>query len=115
MSSTSFASSGREFQAEIVEGKKEFWSKEVLDRTPSNWDELRYGLVDRSPTDCGVSEDKYSGLRPLTILKKRMSLCFDLLVPSVSKQTSLKSNLEDTSLVQPETMRAAKGQQKKSA
>ncbi|KAH3787803.1 hypothetical protein DPMN_165932 [Dreissena polymorpha] len=96
-------STGSEFQAEIVEGKKEFWYKEVLDRTPSKWDELRNDLVDRSPTDCGVSEDKYSGLRPLTILKKIMSLCFDILVPRVSKQTSLKSYLEDTSLVQPES------------
>ncbi|KAH3840473.1 hypothetical protein DPMN_113922 [Dreissena polymorpha] len=107
MLSTSFASSGSEFQAEIVENKKEFWYKEVLNRTPSKWDELRNDLVDRSPTDCGISEDKYSGQRPLTILKKRMSLCFDLLVPRVSQQTSLKSNLEDTSLVQPETIRAA--------
>ncbi|KAH3824218.1 hypothetical protein DPMN_126049 [Dreissena polymorpha] len=107
MLSTSFASSGSEFKAEVVECKNEFWYKEVLDRTPSKWDELRNDLVDRSPTDCGVSEEKYSDLRPLTILKKRMSLCFYLLVPRVSQQTSLKSNLEDTSLVQLETMRAA--------
>ncbi|KAH3738183.1 hypothetical protein DPMN_044811 [Dreissena polymorpha] len=106
MLSTSFALSGSEFQAEIVEGKKEFWYKEVLDLTPSMLYELRNDLVDRSPTDCGISEDKYSGLRPLTIWKKRMSLCFDLLVPRDSQQTSLKSNLEDTSLLQPETMRA---------
>ncbi|KAH3880674.1 hypothetical protein DPMN_004596 [Dreissena polymorpha] len=107
MLSTSFASSGSEFQAEIGEDKKEFWYKEVLDRTPSKWDELRKDLVDRSPTDCGDSEDKYSGLRPLTILKKRRSLCFDLLVPRVLQQISLKSNLEDSSLVQPEAIRTA--------
>ncbi|KAH3785787.1 hypothetical protein DPMN_163881 [Dreissena polymorpha] len=57
MFSTSFASSGSEFQAEIVEGQKEFWYKEVLERTPSKRDELRNDLVDRSPTDYGVSED----------------------------------------------------------
>ena len=64
MLSTSFASSGRYFQAAIVEGKKEFVYTEVLDRAPSKWDELRNDLADRSPTDCGDSEDKYSGLRP---------------------------------------------------
>ncbi|KAH3703816.1 hypothetical protein DPMN_078863 [Dreissena polymorpha] len=104
---TSFASSGSEFQAAIVEAKKECWYKEVLVRAPSKWDELRNDLVDRSPTDCGDSEDKYSGLRPLTILKKRISLCLDILVPRVSQPISLESNLKDTSRVQPETMRTA--------
>ncbi|KAH3771927.1 hypothetical protein DPMN_173256 [Dreissena polymorpha] len=107
MLSTSFASSGSEFQAAIVEGKKECWYREVLVRAPSKWDELCNDLVDRSPTDCGDSEDKYSGLRPLTILKKRMSLCLDLLVPRVSQPISLESKFKDTSRVQPETMRAA--------
>ncbi|KAH3802676.1 hypothetical protein DPMN_156355 [Dreissena polymorpha] len=107
MLSTSFASSGREFQAAIVEGKKECWYREVLVRAPSKWDESRNGIADRSPTDCGDSEDKYSGLRPLTILKEIMSLCLDLLVPRVSQPISLESSLKDTSRVQPETMRAA--------
>ncbi|KAH3785565.1 hypothetical protein DPMN_163656 [Dreissena polymorpha] len=57
MLSTSFASSGSEFQAEIVEGKKEFRYKAVLERTPSKLDQLRNDLVDRSPTDNWVSED----------------------------------------------------------
>ncbi|KAH3750170.1 hypothetical protein DPMN_184689 [Dreissena polymorpha] len=82
---TSFALSGNEFRAAIIEGKKECWYKEVLVRAPSKWDELRNDLVDRSPTESGDSEDKYSGLRPLTILKKRMGLCLDLLVPRVSQ------------------------------
>ncbi|KAH3808096.1 hypothetical protein DPMN_136446 [Dreissena polymorpha] len=67
MLSTSFASSGSEFQAEIVEGKKECWYREVLVRATSKWDELRDDLADCSPTNCGDSEDQYSGLRPLTI------------------------------------------------
>ncbi len=46
MLSTSFASSGSEFQAVIVAGKNEFWYKKVLDRAPSKWDELRNDLVD---------------------------------------------------------------------
>ncbi|KAH3818765.1 hypothetical protein DPMN_120491 [Dreissena polymorpha] len=58
MLSTSFTSSGSEFQAAIVEGKKECWYREVLVRAPSKWDELRNDLVDCSPTDCGDSEDK---------------------------------------------------------
>ncbi|KAH3814440.1 hypothetical protein DPMN_142939 [Dreissena polymorpha] len=60
MSSTSFASSTNEFQAAIVEGKKECWYREVLVRAPSKWDELLNCLVDPSPTDCGESEDKHS-------------------------------------------------------
>ncbi|KAH3729953.1 hypothetical protein DPMN_055931 [Dreissena polymorpha] len=107
MLSTSFASSVSEFQAAIVKGKKECWYREVLVRAPSKWDELRNDLVDRSPTDCGDREDKYSGQRPLTILKKRMNLCLDLLVPRVSQPISLESKFKDTSHVQPETMRAA--------
>ncbi|KAH3870796.1 hypothetical protein DPMN_034011 [Dreissena polymorpha] len=82
----------------------------LVQRSPSpstKWDELRNDLVDRSPTDCGDCEEKYSGRRLLTILKKRISLCLGLLVLKVSKQISLESSLEDTSRVQPETMRAA--------
>ncbi|KAH3869709.1 hypothetical protein DPMN_032879 [Dreissena polymorpha] len=104
MLSTSFALSGSEFKAAIVEGKKECWYREVLVRAPSRWDELRKDLADRSPTDSGESEDKYSGLRPLTILKKRMSLCLDLLVLRISQPISLESYLKDTSRVHPETM-----------
>ncbi|KAH3804072.1 hypothetical protein DPMN_132350 [Dreissena polymorpha] len=107
MLSTIFASSGSEFQAVVVEGKKECWYREVLVRAPSRWDELRKDLADRSPTDCGDSVDKYSALRPMTVFKKRMSLCLDLLVLRVSQAISLESNLYDTSRVQLETMRAA--------
>ncbi|KAH3755160.1 hypothetical protein DPMN_189847 [Dreissena polymorpha] len=107
MLSKSFASSGSEFQAAIVEGKKECWYREVLVRAPSKWDKSRKDLADRSPPDCGDSEDKYTGLKPLTILKKIMSLCLNLLVLSVSQPISLESYLKDTSRVQPETTRAA--------
>ncbi|KAH3873758.1 hypothetical protein DPMN_036995 [Dreissena polymorpha] len=109
MSSTSCASTGSDFralQAAIVEGKKECWYIEVRVRAPSKWNALRSDLADRSPTDCGDSEEKFW---PKTYddFKEKNDFGLDVLKPRVSQPISLESNFKDTRWVQRETMRAS--------